>query len=140
MVLLLAAATVITSCSKDDDNNSGGGGTTPVTNTSKLCNKNWKIQSAKFNGIDVTSQFFDPCELDNFLRFNTNGSYTADEGATKCDTASPQTNTGTWSWAVNETKLVIDGDTADMLTNSGTALKLGITDPALGTVEINFGL
>jgi len=142
LILLLAAATVITSCSKDDDDNSGGGGggTTPVTNTSKLCNKNWKIQSAKFNGVDITNQFFEPCDLDNFFRFNTNGTYTADEGATKCDTANPQTDTGTWSWAASETKLVLDGDTSDVLTNSGTALKLGITDPTVGTVEITFGL
>lgn len=140
LILLLAAATVITSCSKDDDDNNGGGGTTPVTNTSKLCNKNWKIQSAKFNGVDITSQFFEPCALDNFFRFDTNGSYTADEGATKCDPADPQTDTGTWIWAASETKLVVDGDTSDVLTNSGTILKLGITDPTAGIVEITFGL
>ena len=143
ILLLLAAATVITSCSKDDDDNNtggGGGGITPVTNTSKLCNKNWKLLSFKVNGIDVTSQLFQPCELDGFTRFLTDNTYTADEGPTLCDPADPQTTTGAWSWAAGETKLVVDGDTTNVLTNSGTSLKLGLTDPSLGTAELTFGL
>jgi hypothetical protein len=142
LILLLAAATVISSCSKDDDDNTGGGGGggTTVTNTSKLCNKNWKLVSFKLNGIDVTSQFFQPCDLDDFSRFLVDSTYTADEGPTKCDPADPQTSTGTWGWAASETKLIIDGDTSNVITNSGTSLKLGVTDPTLGTIELTFGL
>jgi len=141
LFLLLAAATVITSCSKDDDDNNGGGGTTPVTNTSKLCNKNWKIVSATAGGIDITNQAFGPCDLDSYYRFSTNGTYLYDEGPTKCDTADPQTDSGTWSWAANETKLVLDNsDTTEVITNSGTSLKLGFVIQPGDTLVITFGL
>ncbi|MFN5223519.1 MAG: hypothetical protein ACK5DJ_04975 [Bacteroidota bacterium] len=138
LALLMASIVLISSCSKDDDSTSGGGGGTPATNTSKLCNKNWKIETFVFNGVDITSQL-DACELDNFTRFSTDGNYVSDEGPTKCDPADPQTTPGTWSWAANETKLVTDGDTTNLLVNSGSVLKIGFDD---GTInyEVTFGL
>lgn len=111
-----------------------------VSNTQNLCNKNWKLVSFKLNGIDVTSQFFQPCNLDDYTRFLIDSTYTSDEGPTKCDPADPQTSTGTWGWAANETKLIIDGDTSNVLTNSGSNLKLGINDATLGAIELTFGL
>jgi len=145
LFLLLAAATVITSCSKDDDDNNSGGGGTPVSNTTKLCNKNWKMTSFKFNGVEFISQL-DACDVDDFIRFNTDNTYLEDEGPTKCDPADPQTLTGTWNWVANETKLVGSGDglandTLNVLTNSGTVLKLGYNDQTLGLdIEITYGL
>lgn len=144
LILLLAAATVITSCSKDDDDNkSGGSGGTTASNTSKLCNKNWKMTSLKLNGFETISSL-DTCDLDDFIRFNTDNTYIEDEGATKCDPTDPQTLTGNWSWAANETKLVADGDglasdTLNVLTNSGTVLKFGFEDVGF-TIEVTYGL
>ena len=111
-----------------------------LSNTQNLCNKNWKLVSFKLNGIDVTSQFFQPCDLDDFTRFLVDSTYIADEGPTKCDPADPQTETGTWGWAASETKLIIDGDTANVIANTGSQLKFGLTDATLGTIELTFGL
>lgn len=140
LLMLLAAATVIISCSKDDDDDDNGGGGGAATNTSKLCNKNWKLKSILINGVESIG-FIDSCDLDNFTRFNTNNTYTDDEGATKCDTADPQTSQGIWSWAANETQLVIDSiDVNDVLINSGTILKIRQADTTIAKVEITLGL
>lgn len=140
LMLALASAFLVASCSKDDDNNNGGGGTPAVTNTSKLCNKDWKIEAVRVGGFDVTTQFLQPCQLDNLTRFLTDGTVNNDEGPTKCDPADPQTSSGTWAFADNETKLVLDGDTANLLVNSGSVLKIGISDPTIGNIEVEFGL
>ncbi|MFZ9942645.1 MAG: hypothetical protein ACO3O0_03465 [Bacteroidia bacterium] len=141
-LLLLASFTLInlSSCSKDDDDNNGGGGGTPspTTNTTKLCNKNWKIVGLTVDGTDLLP-LIPGCQLDNLFKFITDGSLVYDEGATKCDPNDPQTTSGTWSWASNETKLVIDGDTSDVVTNSGTVLKLSVDD-GTSLTEITFGL
>lgn len=139
ILFLFAAASILSSCSKDDDNNTGGGGTTPVTNTSKLCNKDWKIVSIVSGGVDLTS-FLPACQLDNLTRFLTDGTLNNDEGATKCDPNDPQTTPGTWAWAANETKLIVDTDTTTVVTNNGTTLKLSADDGQGGTYEITFGL
>ena len=141
LAFLMASTVLISSCSKDDDTTGGGGGGTgtPATNTSKLCNKNWKIVNFVFNGTDITSSLT-ACELDNFTRFSTDGNYVSDEGPTKCDPADPQTTPGTWSWAANETKLVTDNtDTTDVITNSGSVLKVGYDDGTI-SYQITFGL
>lgn len=142
-LLLIVSSFIIislTACSKDDDTTSGGGGggVTPSTNTSKLCNKNWKITSILLDGSDLTP-LIPGCQIDDLYKFSTDGTLTYDEGPTKCDPADPQTTPGTWSWASNETKLVIDGDTSDVVTNSGTILKLSVDD-GTSVTEITFGL
>jgi Lipocalin-like domain len=65
----------------------------------------WKFDNAKVAGTDV-SAFLDDCDKDNTVIFATNGTGTADEGATKCNAADPQTVSFTWEFQSNETILV----------------------------------
>ena len=52
---------------------------------------------------------FQPCMLDNTGKFNADGSGVADEGATKCNVAAPQTSPFTWSFTNNESMLSVVG-------------------------------
>lgn len=121
--LFLAAITALTislaSCTKSDDKT-----TTPTpTKTELLTAKGWKITEATVNGVDAFSNF-DACERDNILTFKTNFTAITDEGATKCDPNDPQTITETWSFASNETKVILDGEEATLLILNSTTLKI----------------
>lgn len=95
----------IASCSKDEDS---------VSKTEIITANSWKYAALTINppidffGIPISDflAFMDDCEKDNLFIFNTSGSYTIDEGATKCDDADPQTiEVGTWSFNSGETQL-----------------------------------
>jgi hypothetical protein len=61
-------------------------------------------------GTMVTNIFaqLDPCTQDDIFNLSSNGTYTAEEGATKCDINDPQVfGTGTWTFNSDETVLVI---------------------------------
>ena len=68
--------------------------------------------------------FFPPCFKDNFYTFHTNGEAEYNEGLSKCDVMDPQTDITTWSFTNNESSLVLDSDTYDVLVLSNTTLKL----------------
>ncbi len=138
-LIALLIPVVMISCSKDDDDNSNNGGTTPLTNTDKLCGKNWKYSKieADTNGdgtpdLDVTSQQ-PSCELDNFILFNSNLTGVFNEGPTKCSPSDPQTSNFTWTWMANETQLKWDAQTFTVLVNDGNTLKL-----RLNTITFTF--
>lgn len=106
ILFLLALALFAGSCNKDDNN--GG------SKTDNLTSGKWKLSTAKatFNvgGVNQTIDIItllQPCELDNFFTFQSGGVITNDEGATKCNSGDPQTQTGTWSLTQNETHLVV---------------------------------
>ena len=129
-LIALLIPVVMISCSKDDDDNDNGGGNTTLTNTDKLCGKNWKYSKIESdtNGdgvadVDITSQF-DACELDDFNTFNTNFSGTYNNGPLKCVSSDPQTSAFTWTWLANETQLKWDADTYNVIINDGNTLKL----------------
>ena len=114
LILLLLVALVFTfnSCKKDKDEV-----VTPKTKTQLLCGKNWKITAATvdpaidWNGSGAVSanlyNQLQTCEKDGINVYNSNGTYTSDEGASKCDVSDPQTVTGTWVFNTNETTLVL---------------------------------
>jgi hypothetical protein len=98
-------------CKKDDSSSSGGS-----TNATLISQQSWKFNNAGLdpdkNGtidMDVSSQI-PTCVTDNSVSFSTNGSGVSDEGATKCNTADPQTVPFTWSFASNETMINISGN------------------------------
>ena len=72
------------------------------------------------------------CEKDNTLRFTSN-TYTFDEGSTKCDEDDPQTETGTWKFIDNETKIVSDGDTTNVVEISSSKFRSSIVEEYNGT-------
>jgi hypothetical protein len=114
LLLSLASAFAFTSCSDDKKKEDPKPTPAPAaTKTQLISAKDWKMtkQTMNMNGsgdIDITNTFYTACELDNLQRFAANGTYTVDEGATKCDPSDPQTfASGTWAFTNNETKLKI---------------------------------
>lgn len=108
--ILFLAALALGSCKKNDDNSPSS-----ASKTDLLTAKNWRISAQTYsvavsNGTPTVSDEYAnsaACERDNFLKFNTNKSLTADEGATKCSPSDPQTQSGTWDLTTNDTKLTL---------------------------------
>ena len=98
---LVATALLFSSCGKDK------------TKT-ELLTGSWKITNAVSGGTNVLSQQ-SACSKDDVITFLANGSTTIDEGPTKCSTTDPQTRTGTWRWATNETELIVDNGIAKLV-------------------------
>src|SRR5690242_8249344 len=85
------------SCKKSSDSSSGKSKTTLATQSS------WKIQSLGMDlnkdgtvDLDATSQL-PGCQLDNVYTLKSDGTGTADEGATKCNSTDPQSSAISWS-------------------------------------------
>lgn len=113
MVLFLGALS-FTSCNDDDDEDP-----TPPTKTELLTAKNWMM-----TGFDVAPAlliqqtgtpetnlipFEAACNLDDFWDLNTNGSYTREEGASKCDPNDPTVfESGDWLWNSDNTRLIFE--------------------------------
>ncbi len=117
---------------KDDDDDSSTPAATAQTATQKLTGKDFLITNYSYV-IDNVEEFdftdFDDCDKDDITRFEASGTVTFDDGVEKCDPTDPQTETYSWAFLSNETKLVLDygdGDieTYDILINDGTTLKL----------------
>ncbi|CAN5497832.1 hypothetical protein BH11BAC2_BH11BAC2_12770 [soil metagenome] len=89
----------------------------------KLEEGDWSIISSKvapgfFNGTDTITDLYaimDDCEKDNILRFFENNIVSIDEGATKCDSLDPQGINGTWAFIEDNTKIVYDADTFNLI-------------------------
>ncbi|MFC5271062.1 lipocalin family protein [Adhaeribacter terreus] len=136
-LLAAASAFTFTSCGDDKKEDPTPTPVTPAaTKTQLISAKDWKMtkQTLNMNGsgdIDITNTFYTACELDNLEKFAANGTYTVDEGATKCDTADSQTfTTGTWAFTSNETKIKItEGtDETEMEIVELTATKMVVKD------------
>lgn len=119
--LALLSLLIFTGCQKDDP---------PPPTKTELISRNWKVTAmtavfpAPIGTVDVLGQI-DACEKDNIIKIQSAGTYTVDEGATKCDPTDPQiVETGNWVFANNETKLTIIGETWDIVSLSATTLVL----------------
>jgi hypothetical protein len=77
--------------------------------TDLITQSSWKYENA---GLDINRDgtvdapipagFLQACDLDNTITFKSDGTGTTDEGGSKCDPASPQTSTFTWTFKDNE--------------------------------------
>ena len=142
LIILFVSILSFSSC-KDDDDASGNPATAEQTNTEKLCGKNFILSDLTYIQDGVTlitgldNNITDPCDLDNIRRFETTGTFTVDEGATKCDPNDDQTNMAFWAFYDSETKLILDFyDTTNIITNNGTVLTLSRTTPVLPGAEL----
>jgi type IV pilus biogenesis protein CpaD/CtpE len=129
LLLLAVAATVsLASCGKDDDE-----ATTPAqTKTDLISNKNWTITAETISAMGQSEDLYadyKACEKDNFVKFATDGKVTFDEGATKCASTDPQTETYNWSFSNNEGTLVISNGSQSIDQNISelTASKMVLT-------------
>ena len=89
----------LANCSKSSDNPPP-----PKTKAQLLTQASWKFDNAKVGGVDV-SALLKPCEKDNVIVFVSPSTGTLDEGASKCNSADPQTVPFTWNFANNDQTL-----------------------------------
>ena len=126
----MASMVIFASCKKDDDK----------SRTELLTQSNWKLVSDQEKaGSAPWEEYiddYDPCELDNYFKFNTNGSVVLDEGPTKCDPTDPQTETGNWSFESNESRLNLDGYVVDIEELNGSTLTFTSTETFGGVTYI----
>ncbi|MFM6982988.1 MAG: DUF5004 domain-containing protein [Chitinophagaceae bacterium] len=108
--------------------------TVPKSKTELLCAHYWKVVSLTVNpplDIDGTPvsdllSIMDDCNKDDLVKYNTDKTLIYDEGATKCDPASPQTSSGTWSFNSDETILTEDDEDLSLIELNESNLKLKI--------------
>jgi hypothetical protein len=120
--MLLLTLIAIAGCGKD-----------PVLTKADLLAKTWKYKSftaaAGALTIDVMSQL-KPCELDDIYRFNSNKTFSVEEGATKCNTTDPQIKeSGPWRFNAAETKLYLGTDSVEVIALTASSLHLRFNEP-----------
>jgi hypothetical protein len=105
-LLIVSLCLATFSCKKDD----------APSKKDLISGKNWMLISEtvspaiNFNGILITDLYaqLDDCTKDDISKFNANGTYTFEEGATKCDVNDPQVfDSGTWVFNSDQTILVL---------------------------------
>lgn len=119
LVCFLFFAGTLLSCKKNNDS--------PPTKTELLTTGSWKFSSATSSGVDISGAL-QACQKDNIYTFATGGTGTADEGATKCNGADPQTSAFTWAWLSNETMLQISATLFSGATGDITIISLTETE------------
>lgn len=126
----IAVIVCLNACKDDDET------TVSLSNTDLLTEKNFVETNYLLTVDGVTEETFadlDDCDKDDFTRFEKTGVVTFDEGATKCDSLAPQTQTYSWKFLSDETQIELSfavgfAEVFDILTNDGTTLKIRNTD------------
>lgn len=98
IMISLTLVAMLTLCKKDE------------TTKDKLCGKYWISNAVTIDppiivGSTPITDFFSQmaqCWRDDLQKFDANGVYTFDEGASKCDVNDPQTVIGTWAFNQDE--------------------------------------
>lgn len=122
----------------------------PPTKTDHISASSWTYENAGIdndrNGtIDVPISTLAPglvptCRIDNSLVFKKDNSGTADEGATKCNAADPQTTAFNWSFADNETNLNISNNVFALLNGKSKIVTLNETNFTLSRDTVVFAM
>jgi hypothetical protein len=92
--------------------------------------------AVEFNGLEYSDLFglMPNCSKDDLVKYNTDGSVIYDEGASKCDEGDPQTETGTWAFSADETKITetFDGEsfTYNVVEITDSNLKISYSEEA----------
>ena len=147
--LIALALIVFSACSKDDDNE-------PTDRMQLITSSAWKLNSAGIDGNNdgkaetpLPDGTLEPCETDNLFTFRSDGTGTADEGATKCEETDPQSTEFSWNFTNNQQSVVfndaiftgIDGEVKILSLTSSTMtlskeLDLGLPVPITIIVEM----
>ncbi len=105
LFFLFMLTLVFAGCKKEKD--------TEPTKEQIISGKNWKLTSIRATtALSPTTPveaigYLPTCQTDNFLRFETNGKVTNDEGASKCPPNTQQTKEGNYS--INNNVLTLEG-------------------------------
>jgi hypothetical protein len=117
-LIVLASVLIFSGCKKDD---------------AKTCDLNsanfagtYKITSELVNGVEIhNSANTDPCELDDLLIFNANGTYEYSDAGTVCSPSGDDSGT----WSLSGSNLILDGSTEGAITDfSCTGFKVNLQD------------
>jgi hypothetical protein len=131
LIIGFTIALAFASC-KNDDNT-----TTPQPTQSRtqlISAKNWFATGYTKNGVDLWPKTSN-CQKDDIIAFKADGTFIYDNGPTKCDPNDPQSYTTTWKFIDNDTKIVSDGDTTEVI--ELTATKMVEKAEHLGSVYIS---
>ena len=132
LLMLIAGATVTVSCKKEVKENK------QKTKMELLTAGSWKrtafVSDPAYDwygdGNFVTNilNVMQPCDLDNFETYYTDGTWQVNDGPTKCDEWDSQTRTAPWVFTDNETMLVFSGyDEYTLVELTATTLKMSHT-------------
>jgi hypothetical protein len=109
------------------------------TRLTLLTDKNWIITAATISpgvniGGTIITDFYgqyQPCDKDDFIRFERPSVFKSDEGATKCNMTSPQTTTGTWVFNSDQTIVTVTEQ-------GGAPVSINILELTDSTLRISF--
>jgi len=79
-----------------------------ISKTELLTDSSWVYQDAKLNGVSIFSTI-PGCLRDNLFFYKKNGELTVDDGPTKCNATSPQTENLPWYFFSNDDSISING-------------------------------
>jgi hypothetical protein len=133
--LLCLAIASLGACKKDSD---------PVASPSRtdlLTAKSWRLTTINAtlpNGTPIPSSLLPACYSDDTFKFNADKTVVQDAGAIKCNSTDPQTQTGTWSFNSDQSKLTIavpnsllNGE-ADVKELTSSTLRINATPTIMG--------
>jgi hypothetical protein len=141
---LVLSVILLYSCEKEKD----------PTKSEILAQKPWKLTSSTINPplnipeIGIISDYYaflPPCKKDDIWVFKTNGSFTFEEGDTKCDELSPTVyDMGNWTLNSDETVLSLTSLNSGMseydiveLTSSVMKLRFQLVDTLSNVYTVN---
>jgi hypothetical protein len=104
--LFILSAVLLFSCKKDNEEPACTTNATSVSGSYKIASVTYKENAAAAEVDFYTVIYAEPCERDDVLTFNANGTYQATDAGTVCTPAGG--NSGTWSLSGNT--ITLDGD------------------------------
>ena len=133
ITLAILIATLASACKKNE-------GTKTESKTDILGKSAWTVDSY---GVDTNMDMVLTgsedetlaCTKDNTYSFSANGTLVRNNGALKCS-SEPTTETGTWQFFLNETKLDLFGNTYMIKTITNNRLELYNPGPASNYIFI----
>lgn len=127
VMIVAVAAIAFSACKKDDDDSS---------TKSEMILGNWSPTDILLNGTSLW-ELMDDCDKDDTYTFKADGSTLYDQGAQKCDPDDDQTEIDVYKLLENDTKILFEGDTLDILTLTNSVLKVGGSEQGFAS-ELHF--
>ena len=129
LFLAIFGLLMFNSCKKDNE-----------SATDLLTGGTWKLTESRSdtNGDGTLEDDLEACSADDTVNFADGGTYTFDEGATKCDPADDQTSSGTWALSSGDKVISLTEDSisiaAEIVTLTSKKLEIKVT--FLGVQEL----
>ena len=119
ILVAIVGLLMLNSCKKDEE-----------TATDLLTGGTWKLTESRSDtdGDGTLESDLEPCSADDTINFTTAGTFTTDEGATKCDPSDDQTSSGTWALSSEDKVLTI--------TDSGISIAVEIINLTSSRLEM----